>query len=237
MLKAFGVEKRNRLLSSNSAICACSLLLLLSLGGSCATVAAPVSAELVQVTRIWDQAPHNAFTDLRYYKGRFFCAFREGRAHACTGGTIRVLVSEDSNKWKHAAHIVFAGHDLRDAGLSETPDGRLMLVGGIAIRKSDGVSAATGTFVCFSNDGINWTRPRIVVDLGRWLWRSEWHKGQAYGVSYPAFDGSPYTSLMSSFDGTNYEVCIPEFTSGGNEATIRFDDNDNCYCLLRPDFF
>ncbi|MGH9844776.1 MAG: hypothetical protein ACREEM_39160 [Blastocatellia bacterium] len=34
---------------------------------------------LVSVERIWDRAPHNAFTDLAEFNGRLYCAFREGQ--------------------------------------------------------------------------------------------------------------------------------------------------------------
>ncbi len=35
-------------------------------------------ARLVEVRKIWDQGPHNAFTDLVRFKNRWFCVFREG---------------------------------------------------------------------------------------------------------------------------------------------------------------
>ena len=42
---------------------------------------APQSAALVEVRKIWDAAPHNAFTDLIRFKGQWFCVFREGQGH------------------------------------------------------------------------------------------------------------------------------------------------------------
>jgi len=42
-----------------------------------APLAALHGAELVEVRKIWDQAPHNAFTDLRRFQDRWFCVFRE----------------------------------------------------------------------------------------------------------------------------------------------------------------
>ena len=32
---------------------------------------------LVSVQKIWDQGPHNAFTDLLRFHNEWFCAFRE----------------------------------------------------------------------------------------------------------------------------------------------------------------
>src|SRR3954468_5372186 len=84
--------------------------------------AAPPKVQLISVKKIWDQAPHCAFTDLAYWKGHFVCAFREGRAHVATDGKIRVLSSTDGESWSPNALLALNGFDLRDAGLSITPD-------------------------------------------------------------------------------------------------------------------
>jgi len=131
------------------------------IGASFGFGAVPVTVEVIEVNKIWDKAPHSAFTDLvrwrdpasRETNDRFYCAFREGRGHVSTDGKIRILESKDANRWDSAALIALAGYDLRDAHLSATPDGRLMLLGGAAPRKQDNQSAPTGTFVSFSQDG------------------------------------------------------------------------------------
>lgn len=96
---------------------------------------APVTAEILEVRKIWDKAPHNAFTDLIRWDGRFYCVFREGRGHASTDGKVRALESKDADVWQSAALIALEGYDLRDAHVSVTPDNRLMLIGGVAPRK------------------------------------------------------------------------------------------------------
>ncbi|MFR4025607.1 MAG: hypothetical protein ACLTZY_07780 [Alistipes indistinctus] len=41
----------------------------------------PASAlELTGTRRIWDQAPHSAFTGLIDYEGKLYCCFREAKA-------------------------------------------------------------------------------------------------------------------------------------------------------------
>ena len=202
--------------------------------------AAPPKAELISLKRIWDQAPHCAFTDLAYWKGRFVCAFREGRAHVSTDGKIRVLSSADGENWSPAALLELDGFDLRDAGLSVTRDNRLMLIGGAAPRKDDKDLAPTGTFVAFSDDGMMWTKPQIVVEPGRWLWRVVWHGDKAYGISYsssrPA-SGASYTSLLVSDDGVGYRELVPKLLDEGTptEATLRFGGDGTMYCLQRRD--
>jgi hypothetical protein len=201
-------------------------------------VAAPTSASLVEPPiRIWDQAPHNAFTDLTYWNNQFVCAFREGRRHVSTDGKIRVLTSRDGNQWHSAALIALDGYDLRDAGLSIEPDGRLMLIGGASPRKEDNEGAPTGTFVAFSSDGHTWTSPKIVAEPGRWLWRVTWHGRRAYGIAYAAQQGHPFTSLLTSDDGTEFRELVPKMLGDGypTEAVLRFDDRRTAYCLQRRD--
>src|SRR5262245_19700916 len=59
-------------------------------------------AELVEVRKIWDVAPHNAFTDLIRFRDRWFCVFREGKAHVSPDGALRVIISSDGVNWESA---------------------------------------------------------------------------------------------------------------------------------------
>ncbi len=213
------------------------LMVLLLMWASSALGAVPVTVDVVEVKKIWDKAPHNAFTDLVRWNERFYCAFREGRGHVSTDGRIRILESKDANLWESAALVTQEGYDLRDAHLSVTPDGRLMLLGGAAPRKRDNQSAPTGTFTCFSKDGRRWSKPRIVVKPGRWLWCVTWNKGKAYGVSYAAGEGMPYLDLLVSSDGVNYQPHVAKLFGEGypTEVTLRFDTDDTCYALVRRD--
>src|SRR5436190_18679783 len=94
---------------------------------------APLSAaqpEIVSSAKIWDQAPHNAFTDLIRWHDQWYCTFRESEAHVGGDGKLRVIFSKDGLKWESAALLAEEGIDLRDPKLSVTPDDRLMLVAG-----------------------------------------------------------------------------------------------------------
>ena len=79
---------------------------------------------LVSVTKIWDRAPHCAFTDLLRWKNRWLCTFREAKGHGGDNGVVRVITSADGTAWKSLAVIRQAGIDLRDPKLSVHPDGR-----------------------------------------------------------------------------------------------------------------
>ena len=86
-----------------------------------------------EATKIWDQAPHNAFTDLVRFHDRWFCVFREGQGHVSPEGALRVITSVDGLKWESAAIITSNNSDLRDAKITVTPDGQLMLCGAEAL--------------------------------------------------------------------------------------------------------
>ncbi len=195
-----------------------------------------IEPELVEVRKIWDNAPHNAFTDLARWNNAFYCAFREGQGHAGDLGSLRILSSTDGADWRSVGLLSLADYDLRDAAISVMPDNRLMVLGGAQQTRDD--QRRTGTFVSYSQDAATWTTPRIVVPLGRWLWRVTWKGDTAYGVAYGAPDDSQFSSLLATRDGSNYEIIAPQLLQQGGrstEARLRFDAGGNAYCLHRRD--
>ena len=50
-------------------------------------------------------------------------------------GALRVITSADGDEWESAALITSENSDLRDAKITVTPDGRLMLAGAEAMNK------------------------------------------------------------------------------------------------------
>src|SRR5207244_2147607 len=101
-----------------------------ALGIACCRDAQAQAPQLVSVAKIWDKAPHSAFTDLLRWRGKWYCVFREAEAHVGGDGKLRVLESTDGKSWQAVALIAEDGIDLRDPHLSITPDDRLMIVAG-----------------------------------------------------------------------------------------------------------
>jgi hypothetical protein len=188
---------------------------------------------LLHVRRIWDRAPHSAFTDLTRFRGMWLCTFREAEGHAGDAGRLRVVASRDGSRWKSMALLSEPGVDLRDPKLSAAPGGRLMLVcGGTSTS-----AAAPGRRprVSFSADGRRWTRLQPVLHDGDWLWRVTWLRGRAYGITYRLPGARRWTvTLVSSPDGVRYEEVCPLRVSGmPNEATIRFRPAGEATALVR----
>jgi len=192
-----------------------------------------LSLKLVQVTKIWDQAPHNAFTDLIRFQDRWYCVFREGTGHKTGAGKIRVLVSENGEKWESAALLETKDVDLRDPKLSQMPDGRLMLLGGAAVPASRDPLTDHYSFVSFSKNGKDWTQPQRVLDSWQWLWRVTWHKDAVYGVAkWVPPSRENLAALYKSKDGLKYEKVADLKLRYLSEATLVFD-GDVLYCLER----
>ena len=206
-------------------------LTLVALVGKLGVAAEP--ARLVSVRKIWDQAAHNAFTDLVRFQGAWFCVFREGQGHVSPDGALRVLTSSDGETWTSAARITSATSDLRDAKITVTPAGQLMLSGAGALHDSS--QATHQSLAWFSDDGIHWSEAVEIGDPGFWLWRTTWHGQDAYAMGYEC---GPHKSLRlyHSKDGEHFETLVETLLDDGypNETSIVFD-GDQAYCLLRRD--
>ncbi len=191
------------------------------------------SLRLVEVRKIWDRAPHNAFTDLIHQQGRWFCVFREGHEHVSPDGALRVITSNDGVEWTSAAFITSPDSDLRDAKIVVTPVGRLMLSGAEALHKRENQSHQS--LAWFSDDGFQWSKPVPIGDPDYWLWRITWHRGQAFSIGYSC-TSDRNIRLYRSSDGKNFEVIADSISKVGypNETSIVFDE-DTAYCLLRRD--
>jgi hypothetical protein len=201
---------------------------------STSTISADESAHLISVKKIWDQSPHNAFTDLVRFQDRWFCVFREGQGHVSPDGALRVITSKDGETWESAALITSDNSDLRDAKITVTPDGRLMLAGAEALH--DKSEKSHQSLAWFSDDGFQWSEKVEIGDPNYWLWRVSWHGDQAYGVGYSVDSNDRAIRLYKSNDGKSYETLVKTLRDEeySNESAIVFE-GDTAYCLLRRD--
>ncbi len=220
------------------------LACLLFVAGGLGTVPAPMAlGDEVEVTKIWDTAPHNAFTDLVRWQDKFYCTFREGEHHVHgADGKIRLIASEDGEKWDSVAMWEEPGIDLRDAKLSIMPDGRLMiLMGGSEYVDRKLMSCLTR--VAFLQPGQREASPPrpVVVDPQvksnhDWVWRVVWHEGVGYGTLYQIPPSTPdyRLQLLKTTDGVNYELVTTLGLSGQpNEATPLLLDDGTMVMAVR----
>jgi hypothetical protein len=189
---------------------------------------------LVQVRKIWEQAPHNAFTDLVRFEGRWYCVFREGKGHVSPDGALRVLTSSNGWDWTSAALLTHPAADLRDPKIVVTPNQQLMLNGAAALHEP--ASVRHQSLVWFSADGREWSDAVEIGDPNVWLWRVQWHKEKAYSIGYSTVE-ERFTRLYRSGNGRDFESWVPELFSEGypNESALVFLPDETALCLLRRD--
>ncbi len=190
-----------------------------------------MSMKLIEARKIWDKAPHNAFTDLVRFRDRWFCVFRESKTHRSSDGALRVITSADGEKWESAAYIASPNSDLRDAKITITPKGQLMLCGVEVLH--DKSKHTYQSLAWFSKDGRTWSDKQEIGDPDFWLWRVTWHKGKAYGIGYGCGKDRSIR-LYSSNDGKKFDTLVDRLFDVGspNESSLVFD-GDTAYGLLR----
>lgn len=191
------------------------------------------SLTLIKVQKIWDKAPHNAFTDLIRYKDRWFCVFREGKAHNSSDGSLRIITSTNGEEWETAAQFTSLNSDLREAKITVTPKGKLMLIGTEAYHDKSVHTHQSSTWL--SDDGFKWSKSYKVGHPDMWLWKSTWHKGNAYAFGY-TIKREPLLRLYSSTNGKKFKTLVDlKFNNDWpNETSIAFK-GDSAFCLLRRD--
>ncbi len=190
----------------------------------------------IVVEKIWDKAPHSAFTDLIRFKNAWYCTFRVAPAHVSGPyGKAMLLKSADGKNWLSIDSFEMKGMDVRDPKLSITPGNRLMILMDVETYKNEKV-ATRGPYISVSNKGGNhFSRPsKSVVDSSvstnsDWVWRITWNKGWGYAVVYQS--ASLY--LLRTKDGSYFEkVSKMEIDGAPNESTIRFN-NEKMYVVVR----
>lgn len=180
-------------------------------------------ATACKLQMIWDGAPHCAFTDLVRFKNRWFCTFREAKAHALCPGKIRVISSMDGLQWTSVALISQRSVDLRDPKFLVLSPKKILLVTG-ATRLVKGVPVGRHTLFRESEDGQKWSEGWQAGSEGDWLWRPETDGKAVYGISYRLPEKRRWTvHLMKSADGREWhDLCELRVPGLPNEAVIRF---------------
>jgi len=205
---------------------------------------------LVESRMIWDKAPHNAFTDLHRQHGRWYCAFREGAAHVSPDGAVRILVSDDWQKWRSIALLTVPWADLRDPKLTEMPDGRMLVTAGALLHETkDGTSNRSLAWV--SKDDGAWDGPHEIGEPNIWMWSCEKHKDALYSFGYfkqwpspkrlgtketsPQRPGAKMIRLYRSTNGLQWTPVTTQSYEGRyiNETAIAFQEDGRMVAVTR----
>lgn len=157
---------------------------------------------------IWHGENYASFTSLVFYKGNFYCSFRNANKHADSSGNdcgiIKIIRSKKGDVWEEYMTFCENGCDLRDPQLSITPDNVIMLITN-KVQYKDGHVICRQTCSSFIDDDYSNT-PLTPIEyepvlVNNWLWNVEWIKHKAYGFIY-----IPYFALVESTDGIHYRI-------------------------------
>lgn len=190
--------------------------------------------ELLWVNRAWNAGKHNAFTDLCYFRQRYYLVFRQASSHHSKDGVLRIMNSVQGKKWRTVAVLQNPVADLRDGKLTVTPDGKLQLLAAAAFH--DKTQQTYQSYLWHSTDGKTWPEPQAVGEAEYWVWRLSWLRDQAYAVAYKC-GSDRHIRLYQQKASAQFEVIAPRIYAEGyaNEAALLFDNQDTAWCLLRKD--
>ncbi|HRU04298.1 MAG TPA: hypothetical protein P5137_00825 [Candidatus Brocadiia bacterium] len=125
-------------------------------------------AKILRQTTVVRDGFHNGFTDLAYWRDMYWVSYRRGSGHATMDGQAVVSVSTDRKRFRPAASIKLFG-DNRDPKLFALSPERMACI--VPTWEGAYRGDLIRTYVAFTNDGFNWTKPERILGPGQWLWR------------------------------------------------------------------
>lgn len=186
------------------------------------------------------------FTDLVYFKERWFLIFRESDSHAFgKDGVINIYTRLDNEIWTLVKTFQVDGIDLRDPKFSVNGDQLMVYLHGSKYVNKEllGFSDYRSVYI----DGTNWEDlQEVKLDNLKnvaskmpgneaWPWRITWNKEKAYTFGYNLTYGSPIFDMYESSDGLSFKamnLISDKFPSRG-ETTLRVDENGQFYFIIR----
>lgn len=144
-----------------------------------------IQLELVETKKIWNNAAHNAFTDIVEFNNKYYIVFREGTTHVSRDGIIRLLESDDLENWESIKVFEISNIDLRDPKLSVSPSNDLLVYAGGAFL-NEYQNYTHETYMWITSNLSEWSEKITISRKGEWLWRFRWNdtSKNAFGFAY-----------------------------------------------------
>ena len=190
----------------------------------------PVPQGTLTYYKVWDDAPHNAFTDMTLFKNNFYLVLREGEEHASNDGDIRVLRSKDGKTFTSIARFSDPNFDLRDPKIVNLGDTLLYIQYGMANR--DKKIMRNG--MQWSKNGKDWNTKKVFSQNDTWwLWGVTNLDGKLLSAGYNPYKNDFNTLYLAKKPGEYTSVAkvkTSSFSSG--EATLA-SKGDTVFCAIR----
>lgn len=190
-------------------------------------------AQTLKSRRIWNTAPHSAFTDIKHFNGKFYIAFREGENHVSDSGSIRLISSVDGRQWTTVKVFKDKTGDLRDAKMAILPGNILLLTSAVA--SANRTVHESKKWV--SADGEHWSEGSQIGLRNYWLWGVVVNDTAVYSVGYPTgFTNAtrPPSRLFGSGPSLDFSP-VTDSVGRGSETALCFVRPDQCVAIKRRD--
>ncbi|MHB9106072.1 MAG: hypothetical protein ACYDCO_03350 [Armatimonadota bacterium] len=136
-------------------------------------------AQILRQTTVVRDGWHNGFTDLQFWQGCYWVSYRKGSAHASMDGEAIVAVSTDRVRFREVARLHVTG-DNRDPKLLPLGDNRMAMY--FPSWTHGAANHDLQHFLCFSENGYDWSAPTPILPPRQWMWRIRPHGGRYYGL-------------------------------------------------------
>ncbi|MEA3403295.1 MAG: sialidase family protein [Armatimonadota bacterium] len=200
-----------------------------------------MSDRIKWLREIYEDGRHNAFTDIRLFRGRYYVCFRSGTAHGSLDGQTRVMASADLKSWQQVA-LLSTVLDDRDPKLAEW-GGRLWVLG--PTRTPDFPEEMTRgarrfrfqSVGCSTTDGEHWSPGTVLEPIDHRFWRPREHAGAMWVANHcsnPEPGREEHASLWRSTDMQRWEfVSMIHEGERANETDIEFLDDGTLVAFVR----
>ncbi|EWH10164.1 hypothetical protein DS2_09467 [Catenovulum agarivorans DS-2] len=202
--------------------------------------------KLEQLSCIYANNKHNAFTDLVYYQGKFYCCFRQASNHVSADGRIIILTSSNATNWQSSCTISQHLADLRDPKLSINSNNQLQLLYYRKRFKPKGGmlrNIANENCISVSTNGKSFSQPQVVGENNWWLWRTTPTRQPhipSLGVAYNRRANQVKLMMGDTYGRYSvYQQNLFSLAKNGkgypNESDMLFLADGTAYCVLRRD--
>lgn len=200
----------------------------------------------VVIGDIYSTGNFASFTDIAHYNNFWYVIFRTGTKHiGGLNGEIKILKSTDALTWTVDKIFKNDSLDLRDPKLIvDTADNELYISFPGIINNPQDPDYRLHNFISSYNNASGYDEARIIdidssVKERFAFWRYTYHKGKTYSASFKVpLQGGYINDNICLFDDNNdfrkyKSLGKLKLGSSPNEATIRFDEKDKMYFLIR----
>jgi len=208
------------------------------------------SVRVSSIRRVFDSGPHNAFTDLCRFQGRYFLTFRncpDGHGVNPTSSII-VLSSDDAQSWQEVHRFSVSKRDVRDPHFLLFQEKLFLYTGtwycGEKAPKKHEMNELLG-YATFTADGREWYEPVMLEGTyGHYVWRAAAHGGKAYlcgrrkrefvkSASRAERDPMVQSAMLESDDGLIWKKAAFFQEQYGDETAFLFEGDGSVLAVAR----